>query len=81
MCLCADPWLQKVGLVYKGRSEDVQSRLLGVRAGDYGLRKLMMLNVSNGNLIELEWQIHVISNIKFTAISSKTYPNSLLYIQ
>ena len=79
MCLCADPWIQKVGSVYKGRSEDVQSRLLGIRAGDYSLRKI--LNVSNENLIELEWQIHVISNIKFTAIFSKTYPNSLLYIQ
>ena len=79
MCLCADPWIQKVGSVYKGRSEDVQSRLLGIRAGDYSLRKI--LNVSNENLIELEWQIHVISNIKFTAIFSKTYPNSLLYIE
>ena len=81
MCLCADPWIQKVGSVYKGRSEDVQSRLLGIRAGDYSLRKLIMLNVSNENLIELKWQIHVISNIKLTAIFSKTYPNSLLYIQ
>ena len=52
------------------------------RARDYGLRKLKMLNVSNENLIALKWQnIHFISNVKFTAIYSKTCPSSLLYIQ
>ena len=49
------------------------------RTGYYGLRKLKMLNVSNENLIELEWQnIDVISNIKFT---SNIYRSSLFYIQ
>ena len=39
-------------------------------------------SVSNGNLIVLQQQkIHVISNIKYTVIYSKTWPNSLLYIQ
>ena len=43
-----------------------------------------MPRVSNGNLIVLKWQnIHVISNIKYTAIYifSKTSPSSLLYMQ
>ena len=51
-------------------------------AGDYGLRKPKMLNVSNEIVIVLKWQnIHVIPNIKFTAINSKSCPSSLLYIQ
>ena len=45
------------------------------RAGDYGLRKLAVLNVSNENLVVLKWQnMHVISYIKFNAICSKTCP-------
>ena len=52
------------------------------RAVDYGLRKPEMLSVLNGNLIVLKWQsIHVISNLKYTAIYTKTCPSSLLYIQ
>ena len=43
---------------------------------------LKMPRVSNGNLIVLKWKnIHAISNIKYTAIYSKTWPSSLLYIQ
>ena len=38
-----------------------------------------MLSVSNGNLIELKWRN--ISNIKCTAINSKSWSSSLLYIQ
>ena len=52
------------------------------RTADYGLRKPQMPRVSNGNLIVLKQQnIHVISNIKYTAIYifSKTWPSS--YIQ
>ena len=52
------------------------------RAGDYGLRKPKMLNVSTENLIFLKWlNIYVISNIKFNGTYSKTCPSSLLYIQ
>ena len=43
-----------------------------------------MPRVSSGNAIVLKWQnIHVISNMKYTAIHifSKTWPSSLLYIQ
>ena len=43
-----------------------------------------MPRIPNENLIVLKWQnIHVISNIKYTAIYiySKTWPSSLLYIQ
>ena len=39
------------------------------RTGGYGLRKPQMPSVSNGNLIALKWQnIHVVSNIKYSAI-------------
>ena len=54
------------------------------RTADYGPRKPEMPRILNGNLIVLKWQnIHVISNIKYTAIYiySKTWPSSLLYIQ
>ena len=54
------------------------------RTADYDLRKPQMPRSSNGNLIVLKWQnIHVISNIKYTAIYifNKTQPNSLLYVQ
>ena len=52
------------------------------RAADYGLRKPKMLNVLDENLIPIEWQdVNVISNVKYTAIYSKTCLNSLLYIQ
>ena len=52
------------------------------RTADNGLRKLKMPSVSNGTLIALKWQkIQVISNIKYAAISSKTWPGSLPYIQ
>ena len=43
-----------------------------------------MPKISNRNLIALKKQnVHVISNIKYTAIyiTSKTWPSSLLYIQ
>ena len=50
-------------------------------ARDHGLRKPTVLRVSNGNLIILKWQnIHVISNIKYSAICGKTWPSILLYI-
>lgn len=43
------------------------------RARDYGLRKSKMLSVPNRNTIVLKWEnILVISNIKYTAIHSKT---------
>ena len=46
------------------------------------LRKPKMPKVLNGNLIALKWQnIHVISNIKYTTIYSKTWPSTLRYIQ
>ena len=46
------------------------------------LRKPKMPRVLNGNLVVLKWQnIHVISNIKYTTIYSKTWPSSLLYMQ
>ena len=52
-----------------------------MQAVDYGLRKHKKLNVLNGNLIVLKWpNIHVISNLKYTAIYTKTRPSSLLYI-
>ena len=52
------------------------------RAADYGLKKPKMFNVLNGNLIVLIWQnIHATSNLKYTAIYTKTRPSSLLYIQ
>ena len=52
------------------------------KTADYDLRKLKMPSVSNRNLIALKWQkIHVISNIKYAAISSETWPGSLLDIQ
>ena len=41
-----------------------------------------MFSVLNGNLIVLIWQnIHATSNLKYTAIYTKTRPSSLLYIQ
>ena len=41
-----------------------------------------MPRIPNENLIVLKWQnIHVISNIKYTARYSKTWPSSLLYVQ
>ena len=41
-----------------------------------------MPRVSNENLIVLKWQnIYVVSNIKYTTIYSKTWPDSLLYIR
>ena len=65
-----------------------------IQDADYGLRKPQMPSVSNRNLIVLKWQnIHVISNIKYTAIYiyiyiyiyihiyTKTQPSSLLYIK
>ena len=53
-----------------------------MQAVDYGLRKHKKLNVLNGNLIVLKWpNIHVISNLKYTAIYTKTRPSSLLYIK
>ena len=49
---------------------------------DYDLRKPKILSVSNGNLIVLKWQnMHVFSNLKYTAIYNKTWLSSLLYIQ
>ena len=52
------------------------------KTADYGLRKPKMPRVLNGNLIVLKWQnIHVISNIKYTTIYSKTLPRTLRYIQ
>ena len=47
-----------------------------------GLRKHKVLSVSNGNLYQFKWEnIHVVLNIKYTAIYSKTWPGSLIYIQ
>ena len=41
-----------------------------------------MPRFSEGNLIILKWQnTHVILDMKYTAIYSKTWPSSLLYIQ
>ena len=41
-----------------------------------------MVIISNGILIVLKWQnVYIISNIKDTAIFSKIWPSSLLYIQ
>ena len=52
------------------------------RAADYGPRKPKVLSVFNGNLIILKWQnIHVVSNLKYTTIYTKTWLSSLLYIQ
>ena len=51
-------------------------------AADYDLRKPKMLRVSNGNLLVLKCQnIHVISNLKYTAMYNKAWRGSLLYIQ
>ena len=58
----------------------LQQRLLA--AADYDLRKPKMLRVSNGNLLVLKCQnIHVISNLKYTAMYNKAWRGSLLYIQ
>ena len=52
------------------------------RAGDYGLKKLKMLNVSDENLNVLKQQnIHSISKIKYITMYSTTCSSSLLYIQ
>ena len=52
------------------------------RAGDYSLRKVKILHVSIGSLIVLKWKnTQIILNIKYTAIYSKTWTSSLLYIQ
>ena len=46
------------------------------------LRKPKMPRVLSGNPVVLKWQnIHVISNIRYTTIYSKTWTSSLLYIQ
>ena len=46
------------------------------------LRKPKTPNVFDENLILLKWQnINVISNVKYTAIYSKTCLGGLLYIQ
>ena len=48
------------------------------RDADYRLKKPKMLSVLNGNLIVLIWQnIHVVSNLKYTATYIKTWPSSL----
>ena len=40
------------------------------------------IRASNGNLIVLKWQnLHVISDLEYTAIYRKTWRSSLLYIQ
>ena len=47
------------------------------KTADYGLRKPKMPRVLNGNLIVLKWQnIHMISNIKYTTVYSKTWPRT-----
>ena len=50
------------------------------KAGDYSLRKANMLNISNGNLIVLKWGKHTcyFKCKIYTAIYSKTWPNTLL---